>query len=172
MPKKSQLPTRAGMAAAPMSTSGLFTWKGILQLKAHKRGDCVEWKCEIIQMKLCNLRTSLRNRVGRKPWVGAITKPWRSFKFSSWTNIIRRVNCQSGFQMGGNQNLFLLIEVIDKVIIGIFLSRWQIGRSTVHARILILTSTTQGWAGKAFWLPGTGREIENHIPVLREGNGN
>ena len=30
----------------------------------------------------------------------------------------------------------------------------------------------QGWAGKAFWLPGTGREIENHIPVLREGNGN
>ena len=29
----------------------------------------------------------------------------------------------------------------------------------------------QGWAGKAFWLPGTGREIENHIPVLREGNG-
>ena len=101
-------------------------------------------------MKLCNLRTSLRNRVGRKPWVGAITKPWRSFKFSSWTNIIRRVNCQSGkafflllgFQMGGNQNLFLLIEVIDKVIIGIFLSRWQIGRSTVHARILILTSTT------------------------------
>ena len=31
---------------------------------------------------------------------------------------------------------------------------------------------SQGWAGKAFWLPGTGREIENHIPVLREGNGN
>ena len=30
----------------------------------------------------------------------------------------------------------------------------------------------QGWAGKAFWFPGTGREIENHIPVLREGNGN
>ena len=30
----------------------------------------------------------------------------------------------------------------------------------------------QGWAGKAFWHPGTGREIENHIPVLREGNGN
>ena len=150
MPKKSQLPTRAGMAAAPMSTSGLFTWKGILQLKAHKRGDCVEWKCETIWMKLCNVRTSLRNRVGRKPWVGAITKPWRSFKCSSWTNIIRRVNCQSrkafflhlGFQMGGNQNLFLLIEVIDKVIISIFLSRWQIGRSTVHARILILTSTT------------------------------
>ena len=33
-------------------------------------------------------------------------------------------------------------------------------------------SLGQGWAGKAFWLPGTGREIENHIPVLREGNGN
>ena len=33
-------------------------------------------------------------------------------------------------------------------------------------------SLLQGWAGKAFWLPGTGREIENHIPVLREGNGN
>ena len=33
-------------------------------------------------------------------------------------------------------------------------------------------SSSQGWAGKAFWLPGTGREIENHIPVLREGNGN
>ena len=32
---------------------------------------------------------------------------------------------------------------------------------------------SQGWAGNAFWLPGTaGREIENHIPVLREGNGN
>ena len=30
----------------------------------------------------------------------------------------------------------------------------------------------QGWAGKAFWFPGTGREIENHISVLREGNGN
>ena len=30
----------------------------------------------------------------------------------------------------------------------------------------------QGWAGKAFLLPGTGREIENYIPVLREGNGN
>ena len=30
----------------------------------------------------------------------------------------------------------------------------------------------QGWVGKAFWLPGTGREIENHIPVLREKNGN
>ena len=33
-------------------------------------------------------------------------------------------------------------------------------------------SLRQGWAGKAFWLPGTGREIENHFPVLREGNGN
>ena len=31
-------------------------------------------------------------------------------------------------------------------------------------------TTRQGWAGKVFWLPGTGREIENHIPVLREGN--
>ena len=140
------------MAAAPMSTSGLFTWKGILQLKAHKRkGETV--LTTVCWMKMWdNLRTSLRNRVGRKPWVGAITKPWRSFKCSSWTNIhiIRRVNCQRGkafflllgFQMGGNQNLFLLIEVIDKVIISIFLSRWQIGRSTVHARILILTSTT------------------------------
>ena len=29
-----------------------------------------------------------------------------------------------------------------------------------------------GVSGKGFWLPGTGREIENHIPVLREGNGN
>ena len=35
-----------------------------------------------------------------------------------------------------------------------------------------LTRFGQGWAGKAFWLPGTGREIENHIPVLREGNRN
>ena len=33
-------------------------------------------------------------------------------------------------------------------------------------------SAYQGWAGKAFWLTGTGREIENHIFVLREGNGN
>ena len=33
-------------------------------------------------------------------------------------------------------------------------------------------SSGQGWAGKAFWLPGTGREIEDHIPLLREGNGN
>ena len=29
-------------------------------------------------------------------------------------------------------------------------------------------AATAGWAGKAFWLPGTGREIENHFPVLRE----
>ena len=35
-----------------------------------------------------------------------------------------------------------------------------------------LVHLVQGWAGKAFWLPGTEREIENHIPVLREGNGN
>ena len=33
-------------------------------------------------------------------------------------------------------------------------------------------ASLQGGAGKAFWLQGTGREIENHIPVLREGNGN
>ena len=33
-------------------------------------------------------------------------------------------------------------------------------------------SSSQGWAGRAFWLSGTGREIENHIPALREGNGN
>ena len=26
--------------------------------------------------------------------------------------------------------------------------------------------------GQNFLFPGTGREIENHIPVLREGNGN
>ena len=36
----------------------------------------------------------------------------------------------------------------------------------------LLAVGCQGWAGKAFWLPGTGREIRNHIPVLREGNGN
>ena len=38
--------------------------------------------------------------------------------------------------------------------------------------IWVSFTPNQGWAGKAFWLPGTGREIENHIPVLREGNGN
>ena len=27
-------------------------------------------------------------------------------------------------------------------------------------------------SGKGFLVPGNGREIENHIPVLREGNGN
>ena len=26
--------------------------------------------------------------------------------------------------------------------------------------------------GRTFWLPGTGSEIENHIPVLREGTVN
>ena len=40
----------------------------------------------------------------------------------------------------------------------------------LHA--LGLVPIEQGWAEKAFWLPGTGREIENPIPVLREGNGN
>ena len=39
-----------------------------------------------------------------------------------------------------------------------------------HARVW--PSVGKGTAGKAFWLPGTGREIENPIPVLREGNGN
>ena len=37
--------------------------------------------------------------------------------------------------------------------------------SLLHFRVLLVR-------GKAFWLPGTGREIENPIPVLREGNGN
>ena len=37
--------------------------------------------------------------------------------------------------------------------------------SLLHFRVLLVR-------GKALWLPGTGREIENPIPVLREGNGN
>ena len=31
---------------------------------------------------------------------------------------------------------------------------------------------SRGEQEKPFWLPGTGREIRNHIPVLWEGNGN
>ena len=39
-------------------------------------------------------------------------------------------------------------------------------------KISFFIAINQGLPGKAFWLPGTGREIENHIPVLQEGNGN
>ena len=37
----------------------------------------------------------------------------------------------------------------------------------IFMMVMILIILKQGWAGKAFWLPGTGREIENHI-FLRE----
>ena len=58
---------------------------------------------------------------------------------------------------------------------------WDFGILVTYCWTIILINTrhglmavikNEGWAGKAFWLPGMGREIDNHIPVLREGNGN
>ena len=58
----------------------------------------------------------------------------------------------------------VLFEPCDRLIFRFWLLNYDQGWSTMVRN--------QGWAGKAFWLPGTGREIENHIPALREGNGN
>ena len=63
--------------------------------------------------------------------------------------------------------VFAFVLVIDILCFCLCLCIYVFVLAFLYVFVLV-----QGWAGKAFWLPGTGREIENHIPVLREGNGN
>ena len=53
-------------------------------------------------------------------------------------------------------------------------SKNTLSKAKSHEPFLLFTNLEawkQGWAGKAFWLPGTGREIENHIPFYGKGTG-
>ena len=69
---------------------------------------------------------------------------------------------------GGFQKLFDQLKVVTSTPHRVANLIWRKSNFDLCMQYMLV----QGWAGKAFWLPGTGREIENHIPVLREGNGN